>query len=184
MGVRVYDPTTGRFLQTDPVPGGSANAYEYCGGDPVNAFDLNGQSFWGRAWGFVKNHRTTILTIGSFLPGVGPAFAVAAMVSGGYDAWNDYRHHDYIGAALDVAGVFSGGAGYGYKYAARTAERRAARMLRSKGMRRSAYHKARRALARQARRYHRHKTYSDRFGWGAGAAYEGRYWWNNRHHYF
>ncbi|WP_055534499.1 DNRLRE domain-containing protein, partial [Streptomyces graminilatus] len=43
MGVRVYDPTTGRFLQADPVAGGSANAYEYAAQDPVNDFDLNGK---------------------------------------------------------------------------------------------------------------------------------------------
>lgn len=49
MGVRLYNPTTGRFLSTDPVPGGSANAYEYCGGDPINRFDLDGR-FWGFHW--------------------------------------------------------------------------------------------------------------------------------------
>lgn len=42
MGFRLYDPSTGRFLQTDPVPGGSANAYDYAGGDPVNASDPSG----------------------------------------------------------------------------------------------------------------------------------------------
>lgn len=44
MGVRLYDPTTGRFLQTDPIPGGSANAYDYAGQDPINQFDLDGRS--------------------------------------------------------------------------------------------------------------------------------------------
>ncbi|MFJ9822001.1 RHS repeat-associated core domain-containing protein [Streptomyces sp. NPDC101151] len=43
MGVRLYDPTTGRFLSTDPVPGGSANAYEYGSDDPVNSYDLDGR---------------------------------------------------------------------------------------------------------------------------------------------
>ncbi|SFY49458.1 hypothetical protein STEPF1_02696 [Streptomyces sp. F-1] len=45
MGVRLYNPGTGRFLSTDPVPGGSANAYEYCNGDPINHFDLDGHSW-------------------------------------------------------------------------------------------------------------------------------------------
>ena len=43
MGQRVYNSTTGRFLQTDPVLGGSANAYDYVGGDPVNGRDLTGR---------------------------------------------------------------------------------------------------------------------------------------------
>ncbi|MGN9847025.1 DNRLRE domain-containing protein [Nonomuraea sp. H19] len=43
MGVRLYDPSLGRFLQLDPVEGGSANAYEYCMADPVNCTDLDGK---------------------------------------------------------------------------------------------------------------------------------------------
>lgn len=43
MGVRLYNPNTGRFLSVDPVPGGSANAYEYAGQDPVNKLDLDGR---------------------------------------------------------------------------------------------------------------------------------------------
>jgi len=43
MGVRSYVPAMGRFLSRDPVPGGSANAYEYAEGDPVNNFDLTGE---------------------------------------------------------------------------------------------------------------------------------------------
>ncbi|MFE7456036.1 DNRLRE domain-containing protein [Streptomyces sp. NPDC057554] len=43
MGVRLYDPKVGRFLQTDPVSGGSANRYEYAYGDPVNKYDLDGR---------------------------------------------------------------------------------------------------------------------------------------------
>lgn len=48
MGVRVYNPLTGRFTSTDPVPGGSANPYEYGNQDPINNFDLNGQ--WYATW--------------------------------------------------------------------------------------------------------------------------------------
>ncbi|MFI9504985.1 PA14 domain-containing protein [Nocardia sp. NPDC052566] len=43
MGARTYLPVLGRFLQADPVPGGSANNYEYCNGDPINNFDLTGK---------------------------------------------------------------------------------------------------------------------------------------------
>ncbi|WWR55118.1 RHS repeat-associated core domain-containing protein [Streptomyces sp. SCSIO 30461] len=53
MGTRLYSPGEGRFLSTDPIPGGNANAYEYCHGDPINCFDLNGMwsySVWKRWW--------------------------------------------------------------------------------------------------------------------------------------
>jgi RHS repeat-associated protein len=42
MGARPYDPTTGRFLSVDPVPGGSLNNYDYAGQDPINNYDLSG----------------------------------------------------------------------------------------------------------------------------------------------
>ncbi|MEV8553836.1 DNRLRE domain-containing protein [Streptomyces glaucescens] len=42
MGVRLYDPASGRFLQTDPVAGGSCSNYDYVCGDPVNAEDISG----------------------------------------------------------------------------------------------------------------------------------------------
>ncbi len=44
MGVRSYVPQLGRFLQPDPKPGGSANAYAYTFGDPINTNDLSGES--------------------------------------------------------------------------------------------------------------------------------------------
>jgi RHS repeat-associated protein len=42
MGARSYVPQIGRFLQPDPVLGGSANAYSYTFGDPVNSTDPTG----------------------------------------------------------------------------------------------------------------------------------------------
>jgi len=49
MGVRLYNPVTGRFLSVDPVPGGTDNPYVYVL-NPTDQFDLNGQ--WGhwRRW--------------------------------------------------------------------------------------------------------------------------------------
>jgi RHS repeat-associated protein len=42
MGARSYVPQIGRFLQPDPIPGGSANAYSYTFGDPINTTDPTG----------------------------------------------------------------------------------------------------------------------------------------------
>lgn len=49
MGVRSYVPAMGRFTSVDPVPGGSANSYEYGAGDPVNNLDLTGESYYAKA---------------------------------------------------------------------------------------------------------------------------------------
>ncbi|HEX5307881.1 MAG TPA: RHS repeat-associated core domain-containing protein [Solirubrobacteraceae bacterium] len=43
MGARSYVPQIGRFLQPDPIEGGSANAYSYTYGDPVNSSDPSGE---------------------------------------------------------------------------------------------------------------------------------------------
>ncbi|GAA1369335.1 hypothetical protein GCM10009661_26690 [Catellatospora chokoriensis] len=42
MGARLYTPGSGRFLSTDPIYGGSCNAYEYSCGDGVNYSDPTG----------------------------------------------------------------------------------------------------------------------------------------------
>jgi RHS repeat-associated protein len=61
MGVRLYNPRTGRFLSMDPVYGGNLNAYKYAHADPLNRYDLNGKwSFrkWAkRKWRSVKRSR-------------------------------------------------------------------------------------------------------------------------------
>jgi RHS repeat-associated protein len=54
MGVRLYDPAAGRFLSVDPVMEGSANAYDYCNGDPVNCYDINGRFAAVAALGFFE----------------------------------------------------------------------------------------------------------------------------------
>jgi RHS repeat-associated protein len=43
LGARSYVPQIGRFLQPDPVPGGSADAYTYTFGDPVDSSDPSGE---------------------------------------------------------------------------------------------------------------------------------------------
>lgn len=43
MGARSYVPEIARFLQPDPIEGGSANEYAYTYGDPINTSDPSGE---------------------------------------------------------------------------------------------------------------------------------------------
>jgi RHS repeat-associated protein len=42
MGARQYLPRLGRFIEVDPVEGGSCNDYDYVCADPINKTDLDG----------------------------------------------------------------------------------------------------------------------------------------------
>lgn len=43
MGARAYNANTGRFSQVDPIPGGSANSYDYTTQNPLTDTDLSGE---------------------------------------------------------------------------------------------------------------------------------------------
>jgi RHS repeat-associated protein len=97
MGVRLYDPNTGRFLQTDPVPGGSTNPYDYANQDPYNNFDLD-----GRWCVFGKNRNGSCRG--------------ARQVSSVTKHWRGVAQFGIMTAAVIVGGVIiagSGGAGSG-----------------------------------------------------------------------
>ncbi|MFJ6104210.1 DNRLRE domain-containing protein [Streptomyces sp. NPDC092359] len=80
MGVRLYDPATGRFLSPDPVYGGGANAYGYPG-DPVNEYDLDGRWWsWKKTKSWVKRHRVGIAATAA---GVGCGLFTAGLASAG-----------------------------------------------------------------------------------------------------
>ena len=61
MGARTYLPGAGRFLQVDPVEGGTPNAYTYAG-DPINSSDYSGQSIWSSVVNFVKKAVQVVTT--------------------------------------------------------------------------------------------------------------------------
>ena len=90
LGLRDYDPATGRFTTQDPLgPAGlDPNLYRYVHGDPVNATDPNGlnavQDFFNDAiddpvdfyGGIQEGSMELAIIAGSFLTPVGPAPAV------------------------------------------------------------------------------------------------------------
>ncbi len=52
LGIRLYDPTQGRFDSRDSFPGFldaplTMNPYAYCGGNPINYYDPSGNSLTG-----------------------------------------------------------------------------------------------------------------------------------------
>ncbi|MFU8854432.1 LamG-like jellyroll fold domain-containing protein [Micromonospora sp. SL1-18] len=119
MGVRLYNPALGRFLQMDPQDGGNANAYDYCSADPVNCSDLDGR-FWGRlkkavkgAANFVKNNPALVCsTIAMFTPP--PVNAIAGGLAIGfslYSAAQNARERKWGAMALDLVGAIPGAGG-------------------------------------------------------------------------
>ena len=50
MGSRVYVPALGRFIQLDPVSGGSANGYDYANQSPLAMDDPSGESVQDPSW--------------------------------------------------------------------------------------------------------------------------------------
>ena len=87
IGSRQYAPASGRFLQPDPVNGGSLNTYEYANGDPVNLGDPSGAMSLGRIIG---------IAVGIIVAG----FIIAATKGSGAPL-----------AAMIIKGMFAGAVG-------------------------------------------------------------------------
>jgi RHS repeat-associated protein len=105
MGVRLYSPSLGRFLQVDPVSGGNATAYDYCSGDPVNCTDLDGN------WGWKKFFKKVakVAEYASYIPG--PIGTIAGVVSAGaYAATGNWRKAAEVGLSAAANLVGAGGA--------------------------------------------------------------------------
>lgn len=95
MGVRLYDPVTGRFLSPDSVYGGNANAYTYPA-DPVNKFDLDGRkaiakynktsfkcSTWSCTLKLSRKKTDRLIDTLAGLPKLGAVAAAIATLAGG-----------------------------------------------------------------------------------------------------
>ncbi|WP_243407460.1 DNRLRE domain-containing protein [Frankia canadensis] len=115
MGVRLYDPSLGRFLQTDPEPGGSDNPYDYAHQDPYNTLDLDGKRWWKKALHKVirplRRHWRGIAQVGiagaAFVAGAVCTAATAGICAG---AVAGYAITAGIGAGAG-AGSYAVGAG-------------------------------------------------------------------------
>jgi RHS repeat-associated protein len=86
MGVRVYNPLLGRFLSVDPVPGGSANDYDYAYQDPINNSDLDGRC----AVCFVGLGGVEAVGAADWWNPVGWTIAGGLAAYGGYKAYKHY----------------------------------------------------------------------------------------------
>ena len=111
MGVRLYDPATGRFWSRDPSPGGNATAYDYCSGDPVNCTDLDGH--WGLFKNLVKKYAKKVAKIAEVVATVVPGpigTAAAALSAGAYAATGNKAKAFEMGVTALAAMVPGGGA--------------------------------------------------------------------------
>ncbi|MFE6228457.1 DNRLRE domain-containing protein [Streptomyces sp. NPDC057854] len=130
MGVRLYNPATGRFLSLDPVYGGNANAYDYVHADPLNSYDLDGKWGWfKKKWKrfkrsgvgrWVKRNRVWIAGglagVGCGLVTFGTAAAACAVIAGGAASagaqWAGNRRStrsEIMWAGISGAAGFGGG---------------------------------------------------------------------------
>ena len=103
MGVRLYSPVVGRFLSVDPVDGGSASAYDYCGADPVNCTDLAG------TWSFKSIMKVVaeVASVASIIPGpIGMAAAGVSAVA--YAVTGDFANAALMTAGIALAAVGAG----------------------------------------------------------------------------
>ncbi|MES2669162.1 MAG: RHS repeat-associated core domain-containing protein [Pseudomonadota bacterium] len=75
---REYDPTTGRYTQSDPIGLlGGLNTYAYVGGNPLSMIDPQGLDFMDRVWGGLYDAT-------GWDGNTDPAFAAVYSITGGW----------------------------------------------------------------------------------------------------
>lgn len=118
MGARYYDPTTGRFTQTDPASSG--NLYQYGNGDPIDNTDPTGMFSWGTAlkWAGVGAAIGSAFATGGLSVALGAA-AIGLDVGSGV-ADDESPSTIAVSAGVDALALPLGGA-EGAGYAASTA---------------------------------------------------------------
>ena len=86
---RYYDPTTGTFLSVDPLVGLTGDPYGYVGGNPTNAVDPLGLSWYNPAswsdqtWKDVAVGAGVVLGVAAAATGVGAVVELGAAVAAG-----------------------------------------------------------------------------------------------------
>ena len=115
MGNRLYDSRLGRFLQKDPVEGGSTNSYDYCNADPINCRDLQG-TFAFKKWLHRFATGAGVVASGIALAALSPIAVPGALVAAGaVSAALISRQRSGSGQRVEVPllGVASIGAAFG-----------------------------------------------------------------------
>lgn len=137
MGGRIYVPELGRFLQIDPVDGGTLNGYVYAL-DPINQVDANGN------WIFVA-----VMAVVAIV-------SVAMAAKSIHTAVKDPTPTNITVAVIDSAGaagtVFTGGGSVVASRAASSAASAAARGAASSSAKRAAQIAANKAAGKEAER--------------------------------
>ena len=148
MGARQYDPFLGRFIEVDPVEGGSANDYDYTNADPINATDLDGLwpswsgvkkwarkkvqaarkvatrvgnsagRWWARNGAAVVGGLQLGFAVMSFVPGLQVVGVLGGLALGAYATYQACRKGLTSSCALNGAGLALGAMGGGLAYGA------------------------------------------------------------------